>query len=55
MSMSQPRYPEGHRLLDGKTVLVTAAAGTGIGFATAKRCAEEGALVAISDLHEQSL
>jgi 3-oxoacyl-[acyl-carrier protein] reductase len=42
-------------LLAGKTVLVTAAAGTGIGFATAKRCAEEGARVAISDIHERRL
>jgi 3-oxoacyl-[acyl-carrier protein] reductase len=40
-------------LLDGKVVLVTAAAGTGIGFATAKRCAEEGAQVVISDIHER--
>jgi 3-oxoacyl-[acyl-carrier protein] reductase len=46
---------EGHELLAGKTVLVTAAAGTGIGFATAKRCAEEGAIVAISDRHERRL
>ena len=53
--MSAPQYPEAHRLLEGKTVLVTAAAGTGIGFATAKRCAEEGARVAISDLHERRL
>jgi len=36
-------------------VLVTAAAGTGIGFATARRCAEEGATVAISDRHERRL
>ncbi len=42
-------------LLEGKTVLVTAAAGTGIGFATAKRCVEEGASVAISDIHERRL
>src|SRR5437868_4904467 len=42
-------------LLDGKSVLVTAAAGTGIGFATAKRCAEEGARVAIADIHERRL
>jgi 3-oxoacyl-[acyl-carrier protein] reductase len=42
-------------LLQGKTVLVTAAAGTGIGFATAKRCAEEGARVMISDIHERRL
>jgi 3-oxoacyl-[acyl-carrier protein] reductase len=53
--VTAPDYPTGHRLLDGKTVLVTAAAGTGIGFATAKRCAEEGARVAISDVHERRL
>jgi 3-oxoacyl-[acyl-carrier protein] reductase len=46
---------ESHGLLTGKTVLVTAAAGTGIGFATAKRCIEEGARVAISDRHERRL
>jgi len=34
-------------------VLVTAAAGTGIGFATAKRCIEEGASVVVSDAHER--
>jgi 3-oxoacyl-[acyl-carrier protein] reductase len=36
-------------------VLITAAAGTGIGFATARRCVEEGAQVAISDHHERRL
>jgi 3-oxoacyl-[acyl-carrier protein] reductase len=36
-------------------VLVTAAAGTGIGFATAKRAIEEGARVMISDVHERRL
>lgn len=50
-----PPYPPGHELLAGKTVLVTAAAGTGIGFAAAKRCAEEGAEVMVSDRHEQRL
>jgi len=50
-----PPYPEGHELLAGKTVLVTAAAGSGIGFATAKRCLEEGARVMISDIHERRL
>ncbi|MBV8981640.1 MAG: SDR family oxidoreductase, partial [Acidimicrobiia bacterium] len=50
-----PPYPESHGLLTGKTVLVTAAAGTGIGFATAKRCVEEGATVAIADKHERRL
>ena len=47
--------PAGHALLEGKTVLVTAAAGTGIGFATARRCAEEGAVVVLSDRHERRL
>lgn len=46
-----PAYPKGRNLLAGKTVLVTAAAGTGIGFATARRCAEEGARVMLSDKH----
>jgi 3-oxoacyl-[acyl-carrier protein] reductase len=50
-----PSYLPAHGLLAGKTVLVTAAAGTGIGFATARRCAEEGAVVAISDRHERRL
>jgi 3-oxoacyl-[acyl-carrier protein] reductase len=44
-----------HGLLAGRTVVVTAAAGTGIGFAAAKRCGEEGARVAISDWHERRL
>ncbi len=44
-----------HSLLAGRSVLVTAAAGTGIGYATARRCAEEGARVAISDRHERRL
>ena len=55
MTGTTPPAPAGHALLDGKTVLVTAAAGTGIGFATAKRCAEEGALVVLSDQHERRL
>ncbi|MCZ7526926.1 MAG: SDR family oxidoreductase [Acidimicrobiia bacterium] len=53
--MNVPPYPSGHGLLAGKTVLVTAAAGTGIGFATARRCAEEGARVVLSDRHERRL
>ena len=36
-------------------MLITAAAGTGIGFATARRCAEEGANVLLSDAHERRL
>lgn len=50
-----PTYPPGRNLLAGKTVLVTAAAGTGIGYAAAKRAVEEGARVMISDWHERRL
>jgi 3-oxoacyl-[acyl-carrier protein] reductase len=50
-----PPYVEGHGLLAGKTVVVTAAAGAGIGFATAQRCVEEGATVLLSDKHERRL
>jgi 3-oxoacyl-[acyl-carrier protein] reductase len=51
-----PTYVEGHGLLKGKNVLVTAAAGTGIGFATALRSVEEGAAaLVISDIHERRL
>jgi 3-oxoacyl-[acyl-carrier protein] reductase len=55
MSIAPPSYPEGHQLLAGKIVIVTAAAGTGIGYAAAKRCAEEGAIVVISDIHQRRL
>jgi len=55
MSVPPPPYVDGHALLAGKTVVVTAAAGTGIGFATAKRCVEEGARVLVSDYHERRL
>jgi 3-oxoacyl-[acyl-carrier protein] reductase len=55
MAQPTPPYVEGHGLLAGKNVVVTAAAGTGIGFALAKRCAEEGARVLISDIHERRL
>jgi 3-oxoacyl-[acyl-carrier protein] reductase len=50
-----PTYVDGHGLLRDKNVVVTAAAGTGIGFAVAKRCVEEGAHVVISDIHERRL
>jgi 3-oxoacyl-[acyl-carrier protein] reductase len=50
-----PPYVEGHRLLEGRTVVVTAAAGTGIGSAVARRCIEEGATVLVSDAHERRL
>jgi 3-oxoacyl-[acyl-carrier protein] reductase len=42
-------------LLAGKIVVITAAAGTGIGGAAARRCLEEGASVAISDAHARRL
>jgi 3-oxoacyl-[acyl-carrier protein] reductase len=54
-TLPTPPYPAGHGLLVGKRVLITAAAGTGIGFATAKRCIEEGATVFVSDIHERRL
>ena len=50
-----PAPPGGHDLLAGRVVLVTAAAGTGIGSATARRCLEEGASVVVSDAHERRL
>ncbi len=50
-----PEPPPGHGLLVGKVVVVTAAAGTGIGYATARRCVEEGATVVVSDAHERRL
>ncbi len=50
-----PAYPEPRGLLTGKTVVITAAAGTGIGFSAAKRATEEGATVLISDFHERRL
>ena len=50
-----PPYVPGHGLLTGKVVVVTAAAGTGIGFATAKRALEEGATVVVSDWHQRRL
>lgn len=53
--MMVPAYPEGRNLLTGKTVVVTAAAGTGIGYSAAKRAVEEGATVLMSDFHERRL
>ena len=50
-----PTAPSGHGLLDDRSVVVTAAAGTGIGSATARRCLVEGARVLMSDQHERRL
>jgi 3-oxoacyl-[acyl-carrier protein] reductase len=46
-----PAPPAGRDLLAGKVVVITAAAGAGIGSAAARRCLEEGAQLAISDQH----
>ena len=51
-----PAYVPGHDLLDGKVVVVTAAAGAGIGAAVVRRALEEGArAVVFSDTHERRL
>ncbi|HEX4940659.1 MAG TPA: SDR family oxidoreductase [Candidatus Kapabacteria bacterium] len=52
MDIHNPTYVPGHGLLKGKSVLITAAAGAGIGFAAAKKCVEEGCRgIVISDIH----
>ncbi|MFW3475715.1 SDR family oxidoreductase [Streptomyces microflavus] len=53
--MNAPDYLPGHGLLTGRTAVVTAAAGAGIGGATARRFLEEGARVVISDAHARRL
>jgi len=53
--LMNPNYPEGRNLFTGKNILLTAAAGSGIGFSTAKRFLEEGANVFISDVHQARL
>ncbi|MFD3839208.1 SDR family oxidoreductase [Streptomyces sp. NPDC058642] len=50
-----PAYEPGHALLSGRTAVITAAAGAGIGGATARRFLEEGARVLISDAHTRRL
>jgi 3-oxoacyl-[acyl-carrier protein] reductase len=55
VSREVPAEPPGRGLLEGKTVVVTAAAGTGLGFAAARRCTAEGAQVLISDIHGRRL
>lgn len=53
--LKNPIYPNGSSLFKGKGIVITAAAGAGIGFACAKRFLEEGADVVISDIHENRL
>ncbi len=55
MSRLMPEEPPGRGLLDDKAVVVTAAAGTGIGSAVAKRALIEGGRVLISDIHQRRL
>ncbi|MCX5201862.1 SDR family oxidoreductase [Streptomyces sp. NBC_00237] len=50
-----PAYVKGHALLDGRTAVITAAAGAGIGGATARRFLEEGARVVLGDAHARRL
>jgi 3-oxoacyl-[acyl-carrier protein] reductase len=53
--VESPAYVPGHGLLAGRTAVITAAAGAGIGGATARRFLEEGARVLISDTHTRRL
>ncbi|MGW7546237.1 SDR family oxidoreductase [Streptomyces sp. NPDC054770] len=53
--VERPEYLPGHGLLEGRTAVITAAAGAGIGGATARRFLEEGARVLISDAHARRL
>ncbi|MYT22068.1 SDR family oxidoreductase [Streptomyces sp. SID7760] len=50
-----PDYVPGHGLLRGRTAVITAAAGAGIGGATARRFLEEGARILIGDAHARRL
>ncbi|PAZ15454.1 short chain dehydrogenase [Streptomyces sp. SA15] len=53
--VESPAYVPGHGLLAGRTAVITAAAGAGIGGATARRFLEEGARVLVSDAHARRL
>ncbi|HET6355037.1 SDR family oxidoreductase [Streptomyces sp.] len=55
MTDNRAPYVPGHGLLKGRTAVITAAAGAGIGGATARRFLEEGARVLISDAHIRRL
>lgn len=53
MAQPAPTEPGGHGLLTDRTVVITAAAGSGIGGSLARRCLLEGARIVISDAHER--
>lgn len=56
IDLKNPEYVSGKDLILGKSVLITAAAGAGIGFSAAKRAIEEGCrAIVISDVHEGRL
>lgn len=55
MIQPAPSCPPGRALLAGKSFLITAAAGSGIGGAAALRAAEEGATLFLSDTHARRL
>ena len=56
MDIHNPEYVGGHKLLEGRSVLITAAAGAGIGYAAARKAVEEGCRsIVISDIHEGRL
>ncbi|MFE2157561.1 SDR family oxidoreductase [Streptomyces lydicus] len=53
--MTPLRYVPGHQLLAGRSAVITAAAGAGIGGATARRFLEEGARIVVGDSHARRL
>lgn len=55
MTNTPPTEPSGHDLLAERTVVITAAAGSGIGGALARRVMLEGGRLVISDAHERRL
>ncbi len=56
IDLKNPEYVQGRDLIKGKSVLITAAAGAGIGGAAAKRAIEEGCrAIVVSDVHEGRL
>lgn len=56
IDLKNPEYIKGNNIIKGKSVLITAAAGAGIGFSAATRAVEEGCrAIVISDVHEGRL
>jgi 3-oxoacyl-[acyl-carrier protein] reductase len=56
IDLKNPEYVKGNNIIAGKSVLITAAAGAGIGGSAAKRAIEEGCrAIVISDVHEGRL